>query len=85
MSSPALPDYSNTPLDLRKRPGIAAALAHGSILPPVEDNPAWQQRDLNEMVSRGIAQRFRQRPQDKAWTYCLTPAGEALARSKRSK
>ncbi len=85
MSSPSLPDYRDTPLNLNQRPGIAAALQHGldiGILPPVEDNPAWTQRDINEMVNRGLAQRFQQRPQDKAWRYVLTPAGVALAGSK---
>lgn len=79
MNSPFIPDYTDTQLHLHHRPGIVAALKHGPVLPPVNDNPAWKQRDINEMLSRGLVRRHKQRSYDKAWLYELTPDGAALA------
>jgi len=81
MASPALPRYGDTPFIAVNRPGVVAALKHGikATLPPTVDGTPYTQRDLNEMIDRGWVTRFRQRPEDKAWSYALTKQGGRVA------
>ncbi len=80
---PTLPDYAGTTFYPHKRPGVMAALFHGHAhkakLTPVADNPAWTQRDINEMMQRGWVKRSRQRGIDKAWWFELTTEGRNVA------
>lgn len=78
MNSPARPNYALEPFDPVKRRGIVEALKLGTkqtLEPPIDGNEDYTQRDINEMIDRGWAMRFRQRPADKAWRYVLTRQG----------
>ena len=86
MTCPCLPDYRDTPLDLTGERGerLAHALHRGwhvGFIDATVDVPEWRwtQRDINELINRGLVKRHKQRPIDNAWTYTLTTSGRALA------